>query len=144
MSNQHESIAEFAKRIFRNGSDLSPLPLRLLDGNLSSEASFLIKCKEIGHQLFLCDNSYPGNSNRMELMLLSGYVFRKIQKNQTQVDSHSLSSSAYDLLLESLREFFERTVEGSCDQLNNMKTLESERVKVIKSFIKMIKDKNTP
>lgn len=145
MSNKHASIAEFAKRLFINGSDLSPLPLRLLQGNLSCEASFLIKCKEIGHQLTLCSNSYPGNSNRMELLLLSGYVFRKVQNYETQVNGHlKLSDSAYDLLFESLKEFFEKEVEGFCDRQNDMNTLESERVKIIKSFIRMIKDKNTP
>jgi hypothetical protein len=144
VSNQHESIAEFAKRLFRNGSDLSPLPLRLLDGNLSSEASFLVKCKDIGHQLNLCGNSYPGRSNRLELLLLSGFVFRKIQKSNTQADSHHISDSAYSLLLDALKEFFEKEVEEFCDRHNDMLALESERVKIIKSFIRMIKDKNTP
>jgi hypothetical protein len=144
VSNQHESIAEFAKRLFYNGSDLSPLPLRLLDGNLSSEASFLVKSKEIGHQLSLCGNSYPGRSNRLELLLLSGFVFRKIQKNDTQVDSHRISDSAYDLLLDALKEFFEKEVVKFCDRQDNLVTLQSERVKIVKSFIKMIKDKNTP
>jgi hypothetical protein len=144
VSNQHESIAEFAKRLFINGSDLSPLPLRLLEGNLSSEASFLVKCKEIGHQLDLCSNSYPGRSNRLELLLLSGFVFRKIQKDYTQVDGHRISDSTYDLLLDALKEFFEKEVAAFCDRQNDMLTLESERVKIVKSFIKMIKDKNTP
>lgn len=144
MSNQHESIAEFAKRLFRNGSDLSPLPLRLLEDNLSSEASFLVKCKEIGHQLDLCSNSYPGRSNRLELLLLSGFVFRKIQKSYTQSTDSRISDETYTLLLDSLKEFFEKEVVEFCDRQNDMFTLESERVKIVKSFIKMIKDKNTP
>jgi len=144
VSNQHGSIAEFAKRLFRNGSDLSPLPLRLLEDNLSSEASFLVKCKEIGHQLDLCSNSYPGRSNRLELLLLSGFVFRKIQKSYTQSTDSRISDETYTLLLDSLKEFFEKEVVEFCDRQNDMFTLESERVKIVKSFIKMIKDKNTP
>jgi hypothetical protein len=142
VSNQHESIGEFAKRLFINGSDLSPLPLRLLDGNLSCEASFIIKCKEIGHQLSLDDYSYPGTSNRLELLLLSGYVFGKIQKDIEPAHSHlSLSDSAMGLLEESIREFFEREVEESSDRFNNHVSLESERKKVIISFIRNIKNK---
>jgi hypothetical protein len=143
VSNQHESIAEFAKRLFYNGSDLSPLPLRLLDGNLSCEASFLVKCKEIGHQLHLCNNSYPGRSNRLELLLLSGFVFRKIQKTYTQIDGSRISDETYDLLLDALKEFFEKEVVKFNDRQDNILTLESERVKIIKSFIRMIKNKNT-
>jgi hypothetical protein len=144
VSNQHESIAEFAKRLFRNGSDLSPLPLRLLDGNLSSEASFLVKSKEIGHQLSLCSLSYPGRSNRLDLLLLSGFVFRKIQKSHTQTADARISDDVYNLLQDSLRDFFEREVASFCDRQNDFMTLELERIKIVKSFIRMIKDKKTP
>ena len=145
MSNQHESIAEFAKRLFINGRDLSPLPLRLLEGNLTMEASFLIKCKEIGHHLCLDEYSYPGNSNRLELLLLSGYVFRKVQNTIQPLDHHlKLSSSADKLLTDTLRTYLQTEMGCFSDALEQMKTLESERVRIVKAFIKIVKDKNTP
>jgi hypothetical protein len=144
VSNQHESIAEFAKRLFINGRDLSPLPLRLLEGNLTMEASWLIKCKEIGHHFWLDEDSYPGNSNRLELLLLSGYVFRKIQNTIEPLNDNRLSVYSSELLVESLRDFFETEVSEFCDRQHNISTLKSERVKIVKSFIKMIKGKKTP
>jgi len=80
VSTQDNSIAEFAKRLFINGREISPLPLRLLESNLASEAAFLVRCNEIGHQLMFDPFLYPGNSNRVELLLLCSYTFRKIQK----------------------------------------------------------------
>jgi hypothetical protein len=145
VSNQHDSIAEFAKRLFINGRDLSPLPLRLLEGNLTMEAAFLIKSKEIGHQLCLNEYSYPGNPNRLELLLLSGYVFREIQNNIQPLDSHlRISSSANELLTNTLRTYLQTELGCFSDALEQCKTLESERVRIVKAFIKLVKDKNTP
>jgi hypothetical protein len=55
-----------------------------------------------------------------------------------------LSNSAEELFEEAIRDFLEIEVGRFCDRRNKGFTLESERVKIIKAFIKMIKDKNTP
>jgi hypothetical protein len=48
--------------------------------DLASEAMFLIKSKEIGHDIRLNTIIYPGGSKRLELLLLTGYLFNAIKK----------------------------------------------------------------
>jgi hypothetical protein len=115
--------------------------LRLLESNLSSEASFVIKCKEIGHHICFNDCSYPGNSNRLELLLLSGYVFRKIQ-NSIEPGGGPLNKVTDALLAEVLKEYFETEIGSFTDQLKQSEALKYKRVKIVKLFLKMLVDKN--
>lgn len=85
-STQGKSVAEFAKRLFVNGQEISPLPLRLIDNNLiSDEAAFLVRCNEIRHQFTVESVTYPGTSNRLETLFLCVYLFRAI-RNKLQLE----------------------------------------------------------
>jgi hypothetical protein len=103
VSTQDKSIAEFAKRLFINGREISPLPLRLLEDNLASEAGFLVRCNEIGHQLSFDPILYPGVSNRVETLLLCSYTFRKVQ-NAIPVKSAPLERITDEYLASSIKD----------------------------------------
>jgi hypothetical protein len=75
----NRSGAEFAKRLFVHGKEISPLPLRLLNGNLLDEASFVVESLKKGHQLSINTfRNYPGDLNRLKSLLLIVYVFMEM------------------------------------------------------------------
>jgi hypothetical protein len=123
-STRGKSIAEFAKRIFVNGQELSPLPLRLLEGQplVSNEAAFLVRCSEIRHQFDFESVTYPGTSNRLETLFLCVYMFRsirnKLQERLTCTDTDFAvhPSVINPQLAEILFEYF-RTQIGSAREL---------------------------
>jgi hypothetical protein len=134
VSSQDKSIAEFAKRLFINGRELSPLPLRLLEDNLASEAAFLVRCNEIGHQLSFNPFLYPGNSNRVELLLLCSYTFRRIQK-ALPVQSAPLTRITDEYLANTIKDWLGTELGNARDIWSSRTDPSKLREKSISKFI---------
>lgn len=60
LSTNGKSRCEFAKRLFINGHEVSPLPVRLLGGNALDEASFLLTVLNRHSKLGDGYNLHPG------------------------------------------------------------------------------------
>jgi len=85
-SNDSNSIVEFASRRFRNGIELSPLPMRLLKDetsprgtNLLDEISFLVEAIDRGHNLCLKTTDYPGTYSELQATLLVTYLTLRLK-----------------------------------------------------------------
>jgi hypothetical protein len=82
------TTAEFAKRIFRNGIDLSPLPSRLLEGTFLDQISFFIESLRRDYHpddIFL--SRYPGTENGLSALMLTVYLFIRIDRHLTFSDT---------------------------------------------------------
>jgi hypothetical protein len=134
VSTKDRSIAEFAKRLFINGREISPLPLRLLESDLKSEAAFLVRSREIGHQLRFETSSYPGKSNRVELLLLCAYTFLRIRKEHP-IELAPFKRITNDYLASIFKEYLETEVGNSSDMFRTFSNPANHRRKIIDMFV---------
>jgi len=141
-STRGNSVAEFAKRLFRNGQELSPLPSRQLGHGFLSEIQFLNVAIDRGQALPEFDSiRYPGNENKFRSLLVSTYIFRilkgsVVDKGRIESVTSELHEAIYNMANDELGS--SRDLFTTQSRFSAVET----REKVIKYFLRFLVSSN--
>jgi hypothetical protein len=129
---------------------------------VASEATFLLRCKEIGHNFRIDTLSYPGTSKRLEALLLTGYLFSSVKKYDDQEvitcrdlrTQHELSprvgrghepginlSLTHRLAFDILKEYIMKEVGTIQDNLTKQEDPTERRIKTVVKLVNYLKPK---
>lgn len=142
-STKGNSVAEFAKRIFRNGQELSPVPSRQLGKGLLSEIQYLNVAIDRGQALPEFDSiRYPWNVNNLRSIIMSTYIFRCLKGSVSVPGRHEsdVSMKLHDAIYTMADDEI-----GSAQELiyaNQMNDPTTVREKCIKYFLKVLLTSN--
>lgn len=142
-STKGNSVAEFAKRLFRNGQELSPVPSRQLNHGFLAEIQYINVAIDRGQALPEFDSiRYPWDENKFRSIIMSTYFFRVLKGSVSVPGRHEsdVSMKLHDAIYKLADDEM-----GSAQDLiyaNQMNDPTTVREKCIRYFLKLLLTSN--